>query len=280
MRNPICRRLTDLLCRTLEPDEHAAVVGDLAESRTRDAQALRDVFGLVARRQVILWKRWRPWLALLGLVLIAGVTLRPVALRIVGAVGFRLWSYAIEGTALNNGLTPGEEAFLLLSFFLALLFWSWTWGFVLGSLSGGVIWSTGALFCAVMFAPLIRGLLFLKMARAPEMLLPQLLILLILALNPLFPLFAGVRQGLKVRKIERSHAWRLAVAVTLLTSLVTWTGGWYGIAHETWSHGQWRGAVPFWPERLAWFLMLGWPAAYMILTARPGAQFEKSKAVI
>lgn len=267
------------LCRTLEPDEQAAVAGDLTEAGVTGAEALRDVLGLVARRQAMLWKNWQPWLALVGLVLIAGDTLRPVALRIVGSVGFQLWSCTVEENRLNNGLTPGEEAFLLLSFFLALFLWSWTWGFVLGSLSGRVLRITGALFCAMMFAPLIQGLRFLKFSAAPEMLLPQLLLLLILALNPLFPLLAGARQGLKLRKIDRNQARLLAATVTLLTIFVTWTGGWYGIAHETWSHGQWRGAVPLWPQRLAQLLVLAWPALYMVLTAHPKEKLSKSKAV-
>src|SRR5260221_9315482 len=172
MMNRICRRLVTVLCRTLEPDEQVAVAGDLTEAGATDARALRDVFGLVLRRQAMAWTGWRPWLALLGLVLIARVTLGPISLTVVGSVGFQLWNYAIDGTHVNNGLTPGEEIVFLLIFFLALLFWSWTWGFVLGSLSGRAIWSTGALFCAVMIAPLVRGLLLLKSAFSPEMLLP------------------------------------------------------------------------------------------------------------
>lgn len=49
--NRICHRLIGFLSRGLEPAEREAVLGDLAESTASGAEKLRDVLGLVVRRQ-------------------------------------------------------------------------------------------------------------------------------------------------------------------------------------------------------------------------------------
>jgi hypothetical protein len=59
--------LVDFVAQVLEPEEREAVQGDLMEAGEGDWQALRDVLGLVVRRQAGLWKNWRPWLAAFGL---------------------------------------------------------------------------------------------------------------------------------------------------------------------------------------------------------------------
>lgn len=64
----ICWWLVDVVSQLLEPNERDAVRGDLAESGETGGQALRGLLGLVVRRQAALWKDWRPWLALAGLV--------------------------------------------------------------------------------------------------------------------------------------------------------------------------------------------------------------------
>jgi hypothetical protein len=58
-------RLIDGFSHLLEPEERDVVLGDLAESGAAGAEALRDVLGLVFRRQAAIWINWRPWLALL-----------------------------------------------------------------------------------------------------------------------------------------------------------------------------------------------------------------------
>lgn len=54
-----CWRLVDLLSRMLKRDERDAVLGDQAESGVSGGQALRDLLGLIARRQVALWQEWQ-----------------------------------------------------------------------------------------------------------------------------------------------------------------------------------------------------------------------------
>ena len=65
----------DLVSRVLAPEEREVVCGDIAESRATASRALRDVIGLAIRRHTMPWKNWRPWLALLGLVLPLSATL-------------------------------------------------------------------------------------------------------------------------------------------------------------------------------------------------------------
>ena len=48
----------------LEPDERDAVQGDLAELGVTGMRALRDLLGLIVRRQALAWTDRRPWLPL------------------------------------------------------------------------------------------------------------------------------------------------------------------------------------------------------------------------
>jgi hypothetical protein len=52
----------------LEHDEREAVCGDFAESGETGWRALRNLLGLIVRRQAALWKGWQPWLTIVGLV--------------------------------------------------------------------------------------------------------------------------------------------------------------------------------------------------------------------
>src|ERR1700674_1683743 len=65
----------DRVSTLLQPDEREAVRGDLAELGAGGGEALREVLGLVARRQAHLWTGWRPWLALIGLAVPLGMVL-------------------------------------------------------------------------------------------------------------------------------------------------------------------------------------------------------------
>src|SRR5450759_2133589 len=82
--------LVETICRLLEPDERQAVLGDLAESGETGIRALAAVAGLVTRRQLGLWKSWRPWVALLGLLPIF-LQFASVAPSIVGIIDRYPW---------------------------------------------------------------------------------------------------------------------------------------------------------------------------------------------
>jgi hypothetical protein len=266
----ICWRLVDIVSRLLEPGERDAVRGDLAESGENAGRALGDVLGLVIRRQAALWKGWRPWAAVLGLVGITAAFLSEIAFGLDVTVGQQLQTYSHYGVHLDTGLTVGEDIVCMVCLSLALFSWSWLNGFALGSLSGRAIWLTGALFylVALDFYPtrlLLSGNATLHNAR-----LASIILQVLLPLSPsriLFSLAAiwGVSQGLRRRTLVFRQSLILAAAIVILTSLVTWTSGWYETAHETWSGGVWRG-VP-WKTRLLPSAMVSWPIGYMLAIA-------------
>ncbi len=135
--NRIAWWLVEVAARSLEAGEREAVSGDFLESGETGGQALRDVLGLVVRRQAELWKDWRPWLVLLGLVVPLGVLLSLVSRMTADSSSIYAWMYLNNWTwtYLSNA---GARADLIrygagVSLnYLALVCWSWTGGFVLG----------------------------------------------------------------------------------------------------------------------------------------------------
>ena len=107
------------------------LLGDLVEAGESAWRGLLDVLGLVIRRQAILWKSWRPWLAAFGLafpgsLLLMGfsISVNQTYQRLIGPTVFKA-----------TGLTLGPGFTLLLCNVLLLICWSWTGGFVMGSVS-------------------------------------------------------------------------------------------------------------------------------------------------
>ena len=92
--NRICWWLVDVVSRMLEPGERDVVRGDFAESGESGGRALRDVLGLVVRRQAALWKDWRPWLALVGLIVPLAMLLSIVSRITAGQSATYIWLYA------------------------------------------------------------------------------------------------------------------------------------------------------------------------------------------
>jgi hypothetical protein len=144
--------LAEIVSLSLTPEEWEAVNGDLAESGETGGQALRDVLGLVVRRQIALWKSWRPWLAFLALVVPLGVLLSLVSRMMADGSAIYAWMYLNNWTwtyVTNAGaridlIRYGADIALK---YLALLCWSWTGGFLLGSLSRRTISVNVSLFC-------------------------------------------------------------------------------------------------------------------------------------
>ncbi len=140
----ICWRLQRYVLKYWEPDARDAVCGDFSESGENWWTGTGSgVLGLVVRRQLALWNDWRPWLALLGLAGFSGVLLSEAVFHFDVALRMRLVGFN------NLGLTDQEYTVYFLCVPLALFLWSWTSGFVLGSLSGRATWLTGALFYVV-----------------------------------------------------------------------------------------------------------------------------------
>ena len=158
-------RLAELASRMLEPREREVVCGDLNEALGTSAEALRDVLGLVARRQAELWLGRRPWLCL-TMILPLGVLLSLVSYWICAGNAIPLWLTANNWDAYllrNQGFWSGVRDTLpgISLAWLAIGCWSWTCGFAAGALSRRAIWSIGATFCAMLLACAIPGVLCL-----------------------------------------------------------------------------------------------------------------------
>jgi hypothetical protein len=219
--------LVEVVSQLLERDEREAVRGDLAEAGESGWRGLLDVLGLVIRRQALLWKNWRPWLAAFGLALPSTLLLMGFSLSVSQSYQRLFNPVLVKATGLSVG--PGFS--LLLCHVLLLLGWSWTGGFVVGSVSRRTVWVSA-----------IFGLLpcVFCLARFRVESLSRFCLLLFL-----LPAIWGVCRGLQIARIKLSSAIILAAAVTALT-IPMWS-----------SNGQW---IPNWA--------LSWPAWYLVATAR------------
>ena len=265
-----CWGLVDILSGMLDADERQAVRGDVAESGESIVRATGDVLGLIVRRQIGLWTEWQPWLALLGVACLAGLPLSRIAFRFNVDLGQQLMAYNTYGVHFGTLLTPQQDMAWLLCLAIALFLWSWTCGFVLGSLSGRAVWLTWSLFyLMVLDSALVRLILSGNVIlRDPQPV--RLLMAAILPLNPatfLFSLSAlwGAFMGVRRRVLPWRAAYVLASAITTFTILVTWMGGWYETVHEVWSSGAWHGVS--WTTRLLPFVVVSWPVAYLLAAA-------------
>jgi hypothetical protein len=218
--------LVKISAQLLEPNEREAVLGDLAETGESTWQGLSGIFGLVLRRQLVLWKNWRPWLASFGLALPGSLLLMGFSLSIS-----QTYQRLINSTIFKDtGLTLGPGIALLLCNVLLLAAWSWTGGFVMGSISRRTVRVSAVLS----FIPCVFCLTRFRVESISRFCLLLFLI----------PAAWGVRRGLEIAKIRLRSAIILAATVTVLT-MPTWS-----------SKGSW---IPNWA--------LSWPAWYLVATA-------------
>ena len=219
--------------RLLTRDEREAVLGDLVEADESAWQGLFGVLGLIFRREAAPWKSWRPWLAGFGVALPSSFLLMGFSLSVS-------WSYLTlrcPELLQKSSLTLGSGSLVLLCKALLLIGWSWTGGFVVGSVSRRTLWASTVLcyspclFCLSRFRveSLSRFCLFLF----------------------LLPAIWGVHQGLRISQMKLSWAIALAITITVLM-LPDWSSG----AQHWWSPPRWT---------LDWALC--WPAWYLVATA-------------
>lgn len=222
----ICWHCAERTARLLERDECEAVLGDLQETGENAWNGLLEIAGLVVRRRLALWKDWRPWLASFGLALPCSLLLMGFSLTVS-----QTYQRLIDATIFNaGGLRMGPGFLLLLCNLLLLIAWSWTGGYVMGSLSRRTVKISAALACAPCVFCLARF-------RIESLSRFSLLLFLV-------PAIWGVIRGLRIAHIRLGAALALAMAITLLT-LPTWT-----------RPGAW---IPNWA--------LSWPAWYLVFTA-------------
>ena len=193
-------RLVEAAAGLLAPLEREVVLGDLAETDCSVWRGLGDVLSLAVRRQLALWKGWRPWAASIGLAL-------PASLFLMG------WSVAASGAVASLLGQPAQLRALGLS--LSRLFlvtcWAWMAGFVVASVSRGTLWASVLACCGPCLHCLSlwpgHGLSDLR--------------LLVFLLPGLWGVWRG-RQGLR---LDQSLAVFLAAAGAL-AFLLSGKGGW------------------------------------------------------
>lgn len=135
----------------LEPGEREAVCGDLAEAGESGGRALRDVVGLVVRRQAGLWKGWRPWAALGAVAVPFGMWLGERSSALGRSYDYYLWvlgNYrAIDPAMLREaGFSVEARGASLVFGSLVLMGQAWSSGFVLGWMSRRAVAVNGVLF--------------------------------------------------------------------------------------------------------------------------------------
>ena len=245
-----CCRLVDLLSRMLNPDERDAVLGDQAESGLSGGQAVRDLIGLIVRRQVALWQEWHAWLALAGLVIPLATLLTVVSRRTADGNSIYLWLYANNWTwtyITNAGFRDellGHGTGIVISW-IELICWSWTGGLLLGYLSRRAIWSNTALLS---FGLLLGALLHPPPFIESFFLLPHsdrvgpdpnaavyavafyriVFPLIVQSVLVLLPLLFGIRQGLRTSALPFSLRTILWISVVAsMVSLATQNSFWW-----------------------------------------------------
>ncbi len=220
--------------RLLPRDEREAVLGDLVEAGESAWQGLFGVLGLVFRQEAVLWKTWRPWLAGFGVALPSSFLLMGFSLTVS-------WSYLrlrCPELLSQASLTRPSAFLVLMCQALLLIGWSWTGGFVVGSVSRRTLWASTVL-C---YSPC---LFCLSRFRVDS--LSRLCLLLFL-----LPAIWGVRQGLRISRMKLSSAVVLAVAVTVMM-----LPAWSSAGQHWWSSPRWT---------LNWALC--WPPWYLVATAQ------------
>ena len=187
----------------LAPLEREVVLGDLVETDRAVWRGLGDVLGLAARRQLALWRSWRPWATSFGLAL-------PASLFLMGC------SVAASEVVASIFEEPVQARLLWpsLSRLFLVTCWAWTAGFAVGSISRGTLWASVLACCVPCLHCLSlwpgHGLSFLR--------------LLIFVLPGLW----GVWRGRRDLRLGLGWAVFLAAMATLMP--LTWVkGGWmYG----------------------------------------------------
>jgi hypothetical protein len=189
--------LTDWVSKLLDRDEREAVLGDLLETGESNVRGFLDVFGLVFRRQAGLWKNPRPWFAAILVTLPSSYLLTYVSLS-VSCTYQRLVNHKNYGWRWPTG----HEGFpLLLCHIFLLVAWSWSAGYIVGSVSRRTLWVSSALsvlpaaflMCMHPFEPLSRMCLLLF----------------------LLPATSGARRGLQNIRISLHSSFLLALTTTL-----------------------------------------------------------------
>ena len=232
MRN-IAWKLIEAIALLLKPTEREVVLGDLIETREAAWRGMREVSGLVARRQLQLWNGWRPWLVAPGLAV-------PCSFMLMGfsfAISSELRNHFVQGWQLNYFSTEPGEFISFLCQVLVLLICAWAVGFTIESVSRRTF-VVSAICCLL---PCLFCLL-----RFRQESLPRFCLLLIL-----FPAIAGVCFSRCGRAINRRRALALALAATICMAVLAVRGHLWVLNWELIGPAWYLAILPVRSDRMA-----------------------------
>jgi len=209
--NQMCRWLTDLVSRLLEPDDRTAVLGDFAESGEAAWQALCGVAGLVVRRQSELWKHGGPWIAPVSLVAPLVILFLTPAFRTISWIGQQVVTFWHMGVRYETGLPAGQDTIRMVCSILLVIVWAWSGGFGLGLLAHRTAWQHPVVL-ASLFLFLLR---IMESTSAPPLALVWFTVWTSLVFAPFL---LGVWRG--SRSLEPGPIWRIAAAMVILTAAI------------------------------------------------------------
>jgi hypothetical protein len=251
-------RLTQLAARALEPGEREIILGDLAECGSSGSRAFFEVLGLVARRQLLIWTNWRPWVALIGIAGISGFYLS----RMFGRLGIGIFeqvsAWRRYGVHYNLGVTSFRDDVIQMSCLAAAIFCCTAVNVsALKRLSGRATWLTGLLFYVVVLdSPaawaLLSGLVLhrgnLPWRTNVEWILP---------LHPASACLAILLFAIPAIRGARGRLPAIIPVTILCTAVAALLGASHAHDLEKFSNGQFRPAS--WPLIVAPYLLVSWP---------------------
>ncbi len=226
-------KLIEAMALQLTPQEREIVLGDLIETHETAWRGIREVSGLVARRQLQMWKGWRPWFAAPGLAL-------PCSFLLMGfsfAVSSELRTHFAHGLQLNLFSAEPAEAVTLLCQALVLMICAWAAGFTVDSISRRTL-VVSAICCAL---PCLFCLL-----RFRQESLPRFCLLLFLV-----PAIAGVCFSRRGGTINRPRAFALALAATICMVVLAVRGHFWVLNWELMVPAWYLTTLPDRPDRMA-----------------------------
>lgn len=274
--NGFCWWLTGIASGALEPNERDAVLGDFTESGEAGGQALCGILSLIARRQAELWKDWRPWLILASLVIPLAWLLSIAARLTAGSSAVYLWSYLNNWDwALLRYATFWyilRDAAIAVSTQCAILIcWSWSAGFLLGSVSRRLVPSNCLLFCLIsllgevlvasrylqnwFFHPFAQQSDPVSALMAYRELFP-VLVLLALVLIPI----AWAMRGARLKQLPKPV--RIILLIAGIFTIIGMVIQQPGLGFFVKAHGR-LGFLSGWPREFLHFVVY-WPVAYLL----------------
>ena len=224
----IGQRTLVAIATLLDVNEREAVLGDLAEAGEAAWTGITAIASLVIRKQFAIQENRQLWVAAMGLALPGTLFLMGFSL----AMSRPMQRLVDPRLSLLTGLTIRPGLSVLICRVLLLICWAWAGRFLIGTIARRAIWISVALSgagCLVCFS------------KFPEQSLATVCLLLFL-----FPAAWGLRQGLRLARINLRSAIVLFPTVLLL-SVATWNRG-----------GAWI---------LTW--TISWPAWYFATATRP-----------